>query len=298
MKIEKQEKIDIGSDMFVKLKTCGNVSEIKYNTNPSHGGCTRKLDADTYENLKTGEILEFNHHENRASDKYQLARTMEKLRDLINTNVVNVECCRWLTLTYRENMRDSKKLYHDFRNCVKRLRAKFGKFEYIAVVEPQERGAWHLHCIFIFDGKAPYMPNEVVADCWKKGFVNVKALDSVDNVGAYLTAYLCDIQLSDDDKNNYSDDDLKVIKIDHADGSIETKRYLKGGRMHLYPPKFNLYRISKGIKQPVIEEMTYGEAKQKVSSAKLTFCKTINISDCNSGYSTTLQKEYYNKLRR
>ena len=88
----------------------------------------------------------------------------------------------------------------DFRHFNTRCREIFGHYEYITAAEPQGRGAWHLHCVFIFAGKAPYMENAVVRDCWKQGFVTVKRLDDVDNVGAYLTAYLGDMELSEASK--------------------------------------------------------------------------------------------------
>lgn len=49
-----------------------------------------------------------------------------------------------LTLTYRENMQDFDRLIADFKAFRKRLGA-FGPFHYVATVERQKRGAYHLH---------------------------------------------------------------------------------------------------------------------------------------------------------
>jgi hypothetical protein len=49
-----------------------------------------------------------------------------------------------LTLTYRENMQDEERLQRDVKAFVKRLRA-LGPFEYVLCVEPQKRGALHVH---------------------------------------------------------------------------------------------------------------------------------------------------------
>lgn len=50
-----------------------------------------------------------------------------------------------LTLTYRENMTDRARCMHDLDNFLKRVRRVVAGFEYIAVLETQKRGAWHVH---------------------------------------------------------------------------------------------------------------------------------------------------------
>ena len=169
------------------------------------------------------------------------------------------------------------------------------KHEYIIAAEPQGRGAWHLHCVFIFQEKAPYMKNETVANLWRQGFVMVKKLDDVDNVGAYLTAYLGDMELTADDQIN----DSSIIKeVEYEEnGEKKTKRYIKGARMSLYPPGFNIFRYSRGIKKPIVEEMSYQDAREKACVGAQTFSKAVKIIDDESGFKDTLVYEYYNALR-
>ena len=50
-----------------------------------------------------------------------------------------------LTLTYRENMTDRHRCKRDLDVFLKRLRRVLPHFQYIAVLERQERGAWHVH---------------------------------------------------------------------------------------------------------------------------------------------------------
>lgn len=114
----------------------------------------------------------------------------------------------------------------DFRHFNTRCREIFGHYEYITAAEPQGRGAWHLHCVFIFAGKAPYMENAVVRDCWKQGFVTVKRLDDVDNVGAYLTAYLGDMELSEASKADMAvsySKGIKEVEYEDENGVKQTK---------------------------------------------------------------------------
>ena len=80
-----------------------------------------KLSADLYADKRTGEVKEFQHHDSRAADKASLSRSLRKLRDLINSNLQNLETALWVTLTYRENMTDPTRLYEDYRRFWQRL---------------------------------------------------------------------------------------------------------------------------------------------------------------------------------
>lgn len=75
----------------------------------------RRIDKDTYENLITGEIKKYNHTENRINNIKNLKQTFKRLRDIINTNIVDIKKVLFVTLTYAENMTDHKRLYEDFR---------------------------------------------------------------------------------------------------------------------------------------------------------------------------------------
>jgi hypothetical protein len=296
LNIQRLEKpITLKDHQQVKVTEMGNITEISFAEKRSKGGYITKLNDDYYMDNRTGEVKEVQHIQNRAQDLDNVRKSFKALRDLINANVTDVSACRWVTLTYAENMQDPKKLRFDNENCIKRLRKIFGHFEYITIAEPQGRGAWHLHCIYIFNGKAPYMANDVVASCWKKGFVTVKRLDDVDNVGAYLTAYLCDVELPEGD---CTAGDYKEVDVKDEHGNITKKRYLKGGRLHLYPPKFNIYRKSKGIVDPQVSFMSYEMAKEKVSSAKLTFSQTLCLEDDEANFKNTLHCEFYNSIRK
>ena len=68
--------------------------------------------------MATGEIKQAQHIESRADNKLQVSQSLKRLRDYINTNVVDVNKCKWITLTYKENMTDTKRLYKDFEKFV------------------------------------------------------------------------------------------------------------------------------------------------------------------------------------
>ena len=65
----------------------------------------------------------------------------------------------------------------------------------------------------------------------------------------------------------------------------------------MYPPKFNLYRISRGIKKPVKEYMTYKQAKEKVGLAQPTYTSSLILTDTDSDFSNVIVYESYNIKR-
>mgnify|MGYP007085122554 FL=1 len=237
-----------------------------------------KLSADLYADKRTGEVKEFQHNASRAGDKASVSQSLRKLRDLINSNLENPETALWVTLTYRENMTNPARLYQDYRRFWLRFKYYLDKqshppAEYIIAVEPQGRGAWHLHCLFLFPGKAPFIPNADMARIWGHGFTKVKNLDGIGNPGLYLTAYLGDMELSE----SVSAGTFQARRI--AESKNKKKAVVKGARLKLYPPGFNLYRFSRGVKRPEVWQTTEQEAQAKVSGMTLTYEKTISITD-------------------
>ncbi|PBG07275.1 hypothetical protein BGU81_25390, partial [Clostridioides difficile] len=77
------------------------------------------------------------------------------------------------------------------------------------------------------------IPNSKMSELWKQGFTVTKKLDDVDNVGAYLTAYLGDISLDevqdmlDDNRvspnfilDNFVGKEVRDVEVDGVKKSI------------------------------------------------------------------------------
>lgn len=262
----------------------------------------RLPDGENYIVISTGEVKEIQHTENRAQNVNSLRRSFDRLRMLINANTDKPEWCRFVTLTYRENMTDPKRLYRDFDKFSKRFRyycekQDYGRPEYIAVTEPQARGAWHLHVIFIFEKRAPFIPNDTLAQLWGHGFVHARALDNVDNPGAYLTAYLGDIELPEGDAeyNQLAETAFEIVER-QVEG--KSKKFIKGGRLHLYPTTMNLYRCSRGVKRPTVRKTTYAQAMKLIEGMTKTHEKTTRISKPECDYENTIYTQYFNRARK
>lgn len=307
------QKLDIcpvkNPNKLVKVKEMGNITEVTYMEHMNTKQTIQMLPGlndngkKEFVDLSSGEVKECNSYDSRLDNIKGLRKTFTLARDLINTNVVDVKKVRWITLTYAPNMTDTKKLYCDFSSFNKRfkrfcLKHNFSIPEYIVMMEPQGRGAWHAHLLYIWQEDAPYIPNDDLFAIWRQGWTKIKKLDNVDNVGAYLTAYLGDMDLEEylEDNILYGHEEIKIIEFDE-DGQKVKKRYIKGARLKFYPPKFNMIRYSRGIKKPNSYFTSQPNAEKKVSSAKLTYESTFSITDSSSDFTNVINKRYYNHLR-
>ena len=281
---------------YAKKTTAGHVIELLEMSSKPKQPPIKKLSADYYMNTNTGEVFSFDRSKTRADNTDSLRKTFKLIRDTVNANCTDVKRLHWVTLTYAENMTDTETLYKDFKAFWKRFKrhcSAMGRTapEYITVVEPQARGAWHCHCLFIWqDGDRPYIPNKKFREIWSHGFVRITSVDKVDNIGAYLSAYLGDVPL-----NDYEDKDNPFTPVKEVKG----KKYVKGGRLHLYPPGMKLMRASRGIKRPS-QEVVAPETvdNEKIAAGSCTFRSVVELTDEQTGKTRQLAHSYYNTSRK
>lgn len=214
----------------------------------------KKIDKDRMINRFTGEVLKIEHAKSRNDSKNleSLRHTFKNLRRLIGCNFSGGINELWITLTYQmkngKPMRNPKKLFKDFRLLIRKLRRFFNReLVYIAVIEPQGNGAFHLHVLLKSSDKGfLFIQNKKLAELWGQGFVNVRRLKDSDNVTSYLMSYLTNVD------------------INNLEGKLsneKSKKIVKGGRLGLYPQHFQIYRTSRNINKPT-------KTKGKASSVK------------------------------
>ena len=298
-KFEKSKGQYIPGYKTVKVKKMQHIVEVMAVDKVTNGfDNIQKLSKTHYLVKDTGEVLEYKQSENRAQNESSLRRSFKKIRDLINNNFSGAGNEIHLTLTYAENMTDTERLYNDFRIFWQKFKRRYGSdYDYISVVEPQGRGAWHCHVLIRANKLVKlFIPHEEMASLWSHGFVKIKALDGVDNIGAYLSAYLADVELTEETLP-MAVMEQKEIKTVEVNG--QTKRYIKGGRLHMYPPGMNLYRKSRGIVFPEVEQMKYGDIKKIVGNAAPNYSRTITIQDDDTEkVLNRITYEHYNTKRR
>lgn len=155
----------------------------------AHTGDKTYIDSTTGEIMTEEQIKINNRKKNSTRQKMNLIR-------LANTNFRGKNV-RFLTLTFRENLQDIKKANKVFNQFVKNLNyqlKKAGKpaVKYLVVIEFQKRGAIHYHALT----KMEFTRVEIIRDCWRKaskdygGNVDIRRVDRVDNIGAYISKYM------------------------------------------------------------------------------------------------------------
>lgn len=291
-----ENEVKIGQNSIVTVTDMGHLIEIQHMKKRNSVAHIRKLDADRYLNLKTGEILEYNKSENRSESQNSLRQTFKKMRYVINHNFKGRRNELFLTLTFAKDSFDPEMVYRDIDKFVKRLRYRYkaeSTIDYITVVEPHQSGQFHAHMLVKFnDVKNIYIPVLELKKIWKHGSVDIKTLKDVDNIGAYLSAYLSDIEITEKNVMAAVQSGSQVLVKDVGE---EKKKFIKGGRLKYYPPGMRLFRTSKGIEYPDRVDMIYKDAKKIVGSRKPHYKKSYEIQ--NEDFSNTLTYEQYNLKR-
>ena len=324
-RLEKANEIPIGRE--VRVTTMNHIIEImSMSREPCNCLKFRKIDKTRYMDITTGEVYEYKLTENRGQNIKGLKATFKTIRNLINNNFTGASNELFITLSYKENMTDTKKLYRDFEKFIKKMKRRYPDIDYLSIVEPQGRGAWHCHALIRFNQlETVYIKNnDEIWPMWGHGFTKTKSLKDIDNIGAYLKAYLTDVEVTEgnkevlweavkhrdsawetvqDENGNihnikvHDDIELKVVEREVSEnGKKVTKKFMKGARLHMYPSGMNLYRCSRGIKKPNTEKMMYFEAKKKVGSSTANFSQTTEISK-DGRTVNTITYEHYNLKR-
>jgi len=221
----------------------------------------RKVSKNKWVNIETGEfIIKESVKSNKSMNIKSVKQTVKKIRQLINANFYGMTDDEYfITLTYKENMTDSKKLYKDFDKFIKKLKYDNKDLLYIGVVEPQGRGAWHIHLLL---KKVKFIDNDYISDKWNHGFTYTTILNRINNVGAYLSAYLTNTK----DK--------------------------KGARLYLYPQNLKIYRYSRNCKKPLKEKLHYTKFYEKYKHLKLKYVKSYDLFNGYNKVNSVIFKSY------
>lgn len=248
-----------------------------------------KLPGKQYCIKSTGEVLpEKNRAKTRNQNLRYVRQSMQHGRDMINTNVIDLQKTLWVTFTYAENMQDVKRVRLDFQHFKRDYEKIVGKFKYIMAVEPQLRGAWHMHVFMIFD-EIPWIDYNDIIRVWGKGRVEVQRMyGDVNNLGAYVSAYLCNLPMQTEAQ----------LKGAHNLNTVTDRNghlYEKSRRIYMYPAGMNIFRYSRGLNKPIEEYVDIREAEKKASAGTLTFEKIANteIETDKGVYRNSYYTKYY-----
>lgn len=121
----------IEPDDLVTVTSMGAIAEVQYIKHRNHTSYIRKLNADQYVDLDSGEVKEFKHIENRGESLNSIRQTIKKLGYLINNNFFGAKNELWITLTCAENETDPNVVSYWYKLFAQRLKRytdrEFGK---------------------------------------------------------------------------------------------------------------------------------------------------------------------------
>lgn len=298
------DDVKVCDSVQVKLKTAGNTSVIQFTAGNNKSCPVRNLSKDSYLDTKTGEVKQKKKSESRYQSPKSVRKSINRLMDLIRCNATDPAKCKWITVTYEEVMTDGKQAFLDAKLFLRKLKRLLAKqidctagqksFQYITIAEPQGENhgnSWHLHILLIFEDTAPFIENDTIAEIWSHGITFTHKVFDGDGLALYFKVYLSDIEYEDANV----DDEEKTNKPASVEKIVDgvSKQFLKGERLKYYPRGMNLYSSSRGIKKPVVEELTNKEAMARVGDAKLVYRETYSIGADKKG--NLVDKRYYKK---
>lgn len=138
-----------------------------------------------YKRKERNEKKKGNREEKTQEQKaeFAIARTRREIRRRINSNP---HLMKFLTLTFAENETDIERANRAFNLFTQRMKDRFPEFQYFAVIEFQKRGAVHYHLLC----NLRYMKSKEIESIWGHGFIKIKRVKHVDNLGRYMSKYL------------------------------------------------------------------------------------------------------------
>ena len=154
--------------------------------------------------LEQEEILERN-----------VKRSRQKIRRLVNSNQ---DLVKFMTLTFNTEVVELEVGNKIFNKFIKRITALSPGFKYLCVPEFQpESGRVHYHLLC----NLPFIENKHLEKIWGQGFVFIRKIDSVNNLGSYICKYLgklnFDKRLFHKKKFFYSVNLIKPLILDHIE---------------------------------------------------------------------------------
>lgn len=229
--------------------------------------------------LSDGVVHEVATKEEPMRNRRSLKKIFKDLRQLIAANFEGGEKELFITLTYAEQTHDPKQIHKDFVAFWKRLQRAYAGagLGYIAVVEPHASGEFHIHALIrAREVDNLYIPNEVMSQIWGMGFTKTERLEDIDHMGAYVIAYMSNMEIPPEYEAEYAKHD----DIIERDG----KKYIKGKRLDYYPDGMQIHRHSRDIVKP--DKLTGNDALRELvflrntgAEARYSHTKEIEQTD-------------------
>lgn len=205
--------------VYHKKVISGNVTELYSYENGIRVG--EQMPENHNSRKVVGEITEKERQEKDIQNlQRSMSRTLQTLRRSINANIGawGNYFPKFMTLTFKQNMKDHTEANNEFKKFIKRLNYYItgenrSILKYTCVIERQKRGAIHYHVIFY---NLPYVSFNKLLEVWQhkneQRGLRINAIKEIDNVGSYVTKYISkEIQAIRDGKGGEREKEKKIF---------------------------------------------------------------------------------------
>lgn len=191
--IIRKEENDSGIDgsAYVKGVMYGEYLDLRSTDNPNSKykrkpNC-KKLAKGKYVNTETGELIEAQQHDSRGDNFKLLVKSAHRLFMFIHTNFPCNEGIH-VTLTYAKYQSDDRQVYSDFKKFWQKVRYHYPNLGYIAVLEPQQNGSWHLHVLMkdVVSHESIFISYYKLREFWTQGTCYVIPMHPNEDYGYYF----------------------------------------------------------------------------------------------------------------
>ena len=265
-----------------KLSVCGNVVyKVEYMHDVFYG-----FKGESLRTMEMGKNIEKNRHDGVVKARRNIMMYAQ--------NNFNAAYDKFITLTFKENITDLKIANNLFKKFIQRLRYKIRKdFKYLAVIEFQKRGAVHYHMLSNMD----YIKKDELSKIWKNGFIKINRIKHVDDLGAYLIAYI-----GKNTKKKNKDKDFDLLKRNKSylrSNNLKKPEWLIGADCEDKEKELNLSNkeicYNKIYPRPIGDDevslVTFTQYKIKSS-----YDKGYTIKGCNSIFSVLAENQRQNRV--
>lgn len=255
----------------IKMCDCGNTIDAKFcKMKPTAKFYTKRIDAEHYVDIRTGEVFEYKKEYLRSIDSFF------KIKRIINFNFNGTSNEMFITFTYSKMMFDNQKIVGDFKAFWRKFKKVYPNCEYVRIAEPNDCGAWHIHCL-VKDTQNEILniSNKELTKLWGLGGVYSESITNVYGLSNYF--------------------------IPSFNKNASEKAQRKAIRLKYYTKNFRSLSYSKGIIVPKFVEVEYEEFCKLIENYSIKYSsgdKDI-LEICRDGKKKCLNtirfEEYINK---
>jgi len=120
-------------------------------------------------------------------DNRSVSRVRQNLYFLLKANRPSDTTYKFITLTYKDNITDTRITHKHFRAFIRKMcKVMNQQMRYVAIYENQQRGAIHYHVIFF---NLVFIERQLLDSLWPHGWTNIKHLAVINNIPAYFSKY-------------------------------------------------------------------------------------------------------------